>query len=99
MAEESVLEYAAAKAVRAQALLDDEILAEAFATLDANYTSAWRRTTIDDAAGREKLFLAVNIVGKVRDHLLSVIADGKLAQAELNELVQVAERRKRFGVL
>jgi len=99
MTEESVLEYAAAKAMRAQALLDDKILAEAFTTLEANYISAWRRTTIDDAAGREKLFLAVNIVGKVRDHLSAVIANGKLAQAELNELLQVAARRKRFGVL
>jgi len=50
-------------------------------------------------AGREKLFLAINIVGKVRDHLNAVIANGKLAQAELKELAQVAERRKRFGIL
>jgi hypothetical protein len=99
MADECLLEQAAAKAMRAQALLEDELLAEAFDALEANYTSAWRRTTIDDAAGREKLFLAINIVGKVRDHLSSVVANGKLAQAELNELLQVAERRKRFGVL
>ena len=50
-------------------------------------------------AGREKLFLAINIVGKVRDHLTSVIANGKLAQAELKELAEAAERRKRFGIL
>jgi hypothetical protein len=99
MVEESMLEQAAARAVRAQALLDDELLAEAFNALEASYTSAWRRTTIDDAAGREKLFLAVNIVGKVRDHLSSVVANGKLAQAELKELAQTAERRKRFGIV
>jgi hypothetical protein len=29
----------------------------------------------DDVAGREKLFLAINIIGKVRDHLSSVIAE------------------------
>ena len=32
-------------------------------------TAAWRATTIDDAAAREKLFLSINVVGKVRDHL------------------------------
>jgi hypothetical protein len=45
------------------------------------------------------LFLAINIVGKLRDHLASVVANGKLAQAELKELAQTAERRKRFGIL
>jgi hypothetical protein len=99
MAEESVLEQAAAKAARAQALLDDELLSEAFSVLEASYASAWRGTVIDDVAGREKLFLAINIVGKVRDHLSSVIANGTLARAELKELAQTAERRKRFGIL
>jgi hypothetical protein len=60
---------------------------------------AWRATTIDDAAAREKLFLAVNIVGKVRDHLTAILANGKLAVAELKELAQVSERWKRFGIL
>jgi len=38
-------------------------------------------------------------VGKVRDHLNAVVANGKLAQAELKELTQIAERRRRFGIL
>jgi hypothetical protein len=99
MIDESALERDAGKAVRAQALLDDEMLSEAFETLEKSYMSAWRGTAIDDVAGREKLFLAINIVGKVRDHLASIISNGKLAQAELTELAQVAERRKRFGIL
>jgi hypothetical protein len=49
--------------------------------------------------GREKLFLAINIVGKVRDHLASIVANGKLAQAELKKLAQVAERRRRFWIM
>jgi hypothetical protein len=99
MVDESVLQCDAAKAVRAQALLDDELLSEAFDGLETNYIAAWRGTVIDDVAGREKLFLAINIVGKLRDHLASVVANGKLAQAELKELAQTAERRKRFGIL
>jgi hypothetical protein len=99
MVDESMLERDAAKAMRAQALLDDELLSEAFETLETSYMSAWRGTVIDDVAGREKLVLAINIVGKVRDHLASVIANGKLAQVELTELAEVAERRRRFGIL
>ncbi|MGJ4946439.1 hypothetical protein ACQR1W_38190 [Bradyrhizobium sp. HKCCYLS1011] len=99
MADEWELQQTAAKAVRAQALLEDELLSEAFSALEASYTSAWRRTIIDDVAGREKLFLAINVVGKVRDHLSGVVANGKLAQAELKELAELAERKKRFGIL
>jgi hypothetical protein len=99
MTDESKLDQAAAKAVRAQELLDNELLSEAFGALEDNYTAAWRGTTIDDLAAREKLFLAINIVGKVRDHLTAVVTNGKLAQAELKELAQTAERRKRFGIL
>jgi len=99
MSDEGVLERAAARAVRAEALLGDELLNEAFAELEKSYIAAWRATTVDDAAGREKLFLAINIVGKVRDHLAGVVADGKLAQAELKELAETGERRKRFGII
>jgi hypothetical protein len=99
MSDESRLDRAAAKALRAQELIDNDLLTETFKTLEDNYTSAWRATVIDDVAGREKLFLAINIVGKVRDHLNAVVANGKLAQAELKELAQIAERRRRFGIL
>jgi hypothetical protein len=90
---------AAAKAARAQDLLDNELLNESFKMLEDTYTAAWRATTVDDLASREKLFLAVNIVGKVRDHLSTIVTNGKLAQAELKELAQTAERRKRFGIV
>ena len=99
MSDESGLDQAVTKAARAQELLDNELLTETFEALEENYTAAWRATVIDDVAGREKLFLAINIVGKVRDHLNAVVANGKLAQAELKELAQIAERRRRFGIL
>lgn len=97
--DEIKLGEAAAKAVRAQDLLDNELLSEAFKGLEDSYTAAWRATGIDDVAARERLFLAINVVGKVRDHLTAIVINGKLAQAELKELAQVAERRKRFGIL
>ena len=99
MSDENRLEQAATKALRAQELINNELLTEAFATLEQNYIAAWRATTIEDVSGREKLFLAINIVGKVRDHLAAAVANGKLAQAELKELAQTAERRKRFGII
>ncbi len=99
MTDESRLAAASARALQAQELLDNELLTDAFKTLEDSYASAWRSTAIDDVQGREKLFLAINVVGKVRDHLNAILANGRLAQAELAELARTAERRKRFGIL
>ena len=99
MSDESRLHEETSKAARAQELLDNELLADAFESLEKSYIAAWRVTTIDDTAGREKLFVAINIVGKVRDHLASVLANGRLAEAELKELAHLAERKRRFGIL
>jgi hypothetical protein len=99
MTNEAKLQESAGASVRAQQLLDNDLLREAFTALEESYAAAWRASTIDDAASREKLFLAINIVGKVRDHLTAVVTNGKLAQAELKELAQAAERRKRFGIV
>jgi hypothetical protein len=99
MTDESQLAAASARALQAQELLDNELLTEAFTSLEESYASAWRCTAIDDVQGREKLFLAINVVGKVRDHLSGAVANGRLAQAELAELARSAERRKRFGIL
>lgn len=87
------------RASRAQQLLENELLQEAFQSLEQSYTQAWRSTLIEDVPGREKLFLAINIVGKVKDHLVKVANSGKIAAAELREIAETAERRKRFGIL
>jgi hypothetical protein len=84
------------RSARAEALLRNELLSEAFEAFDADYLNAWRATNIRDTEARERLFQAVHILGKVRDHLAGVVANGKLAQCELDEL---ANRRKRFGVM
>lgn len=96
MIDEDKLSQAAAKAARAQNLLDNELLAETFASLEEAYIEAWRSTTLDQGAGREKLYLAINIVHKVREHLTTIVNDGKLAASQLRDLAQTAEREKRW---
>jgi len=97
--DEIKLAQATDKAARAQRLLDDDMLTGAFKALEEAYTAAWRATLIDDVSGREKLFLAINVVGKVKEHLGNIVNNGKLAQAELKQLAQLAERKKRFGIV
>jgi osmotically-inducible protein OsmY len=83
--------------VRAEALLRNELLQEAFTTLEKRYTDEWRVTKVRDTDARERLWQAVNIVGKVRDHLATLVGNGKLAQRQLADLAN--PRPKRFGIL
>lgn len=76
----------AASASRAQSLIDDELLNKAFETLEQEYIKAWRTSGVLNEIGREKLFIAINVIGKVRTHLENVLANGKLASHELEEL-------------
>lgn len=96
MSDEIALQRATERAARAEALMRDELLVEAFMTLDRDYIKAWRETPARDTDARERLWQAVQVVAKVRDHLTSTVNNGKLAARELNDL---ADRKKRFGVL
>jgi hypothetical protein len=96
MIDEGKLHHDRDRAAKAEGLLRNELLAEAFAMLDHEYIKAWRATHINDTNARERLHQAVQIVAKVKDHLNRVVADGRLAQRQLDDL---AAKQKRFGVL
>lgn len=86
MTDEFKLIKARERASQAEALLRNELLQESLTYLEKRYMDEWRITHINDVVAREKLFLAVNIVGKVRDHLTTTISSGKIAQIELNRM-------------
>lgn len=77
---------AISRAGKAEALRNDDMLNEAFASLESSYINAWRSTPARDADARERLWQAVNILGKVKEHLLTVVGGGKMARAELEAL-------------
>lgn len=99
MSDEYKLGQIVKRSEEARAILESPLLVDAFKGLEDAYTAAWRATNIDDVSGREKLFLAINVVGKVRDHLSSIVSNGSVAEAELKALRETAERKKRFGIL
>lgn len=78
------LEQDVARGHRAKALLSDSLLTEAFDTLRAEYLKAWEATRYNDTDGRERLWQAIQIVGKVRAQLNSYVNDGTLAQVEID---------------
>ncbi len=80
---------------RASILLEDEMLQAAFRQLEHDYTLYWKNTKIEDTIAREHLWQAIQIVGKVRDHLAHIFTNGKVAQRHLDEL---AHQRKRTNL-
>lgn len=74
------------KGVRAKLMLDDELVQSTLAQLEADYLKAWKETRRSDSELREKIWIAVEVLGKFKDHLISIANDGKLAQAEIQRL-------------
>jgi hypothetical protein len=84
---EDKLQTSISRGARAEALIKNELLQEAFKKLEDDYVAAWKTWPAADAGGRERLWQAVNVLGKVKDHLARMAADGKLARRQLSELV------------
>jgi len=87
MSDELRLRKAADRAARAQALVNDDLLKEAFATYERELMDLWGRTRAEAASERENIWLAVKTVRRIQEGLVKVITDGKIASAELNKLL------------
>jgi hypothetical protein len=93
MTDEFTLRKDMARAVQAQALIDNELFIESFDALLAEYRKAWEEdTAARDSDARERLWLAIQVLKKVRTHLTGIVAGGTFAQRELNELERAGRR-------
>ena len=71
---------------QAVALVNNEFLWRQFDYLKQEYVAAWEVMPARDTDGRERLWQAVQVLGKVRQHLTTVLNDGKLAKQDLDRL-------------
>lgn len=71
----------------------------ALAALEAEYVEAWKNTGARDTDGRDRLWQAVQIVGKVETHLRHLIDNGKIANKQVQEIRKVGEKPKIFGIV
>ena len=73
---------------RAKQLLDDPLLKEAFEYLSEQYKQEIFNTSYDDHNQRQVLWMAYNMLDKIKGHLVSVMETGKLASSELENLTR-----------
>ncbi len=88
MADESKLHLAKERGAQAEALMRNELLREAFKTLEAEYVRSWAATQAVESDARENFWRALQILANVEQNLKSVAANGRLAEVELLALAQ-----------
>jgi hypothetical protein len=84
MSDEHKLSQDVARGLRARALIEDELLAEAFAQLEAESIERWKSAA--DLAIREGAHSDVKALARLRGRLSRYLADGHLAERELRDL-------------
>ena len=89
MTDETKLQQDINKGNRAQLLLEDPILKEAFEVMEREMVEAWAASPARDVNGRENAFKMVHAIRKTRDLLRSYVSNGKLADAEIRAALRL----------
>ena len=81
---------------QAKQILQSKIFQESIETLKKIYSEALlEKTGAKESDTREKLWIAYNVVGKVEQHLKSILETGKLAEKQL-EIFRKNQQEKKF---
>ena len=79
----------------AKQILESKLFQESIETLKKIYSEALlEKTGAKESDTREKLWIAYNVVGKVEQHLQTVIETGKLAQKQLEDFRKQQQQTK-----
>ena len=84
--DQTLREAEVSRSSQAKQILENKIFVEAIDTLEKLYSEALlEKTGAKESDTREKLWIAYNVVGKVEQHLQTVIETGKLAEKQLED--------------
>jgi hypothetical protein len=81
---------------RAQAILDDPLVEEAFAAIERECLAEWRRAPARDVEGRERLWVMLKMAERFKAHFISLVDSGILAGEHIAQL-EKARRSRFFG--
>lgn len=88
-------EMEARRGEEARQLLEHPLLIEAFEVIEKEVTEQWQTSPARDVEGREKLWLSLKLLQRVRKQLEHVIETGQVAKATLAQ--QAVEEALRIG--
>ena len=65
---------------RAQTLIDDELLKEAFDVLRKDLMNRWQQSGSTDLEARESIWLAMRLLDRIHGHINSIVETGHMAK-------------------
>ena len=63
---------------RAQSLINDELLNEAFALLKEDLMNRWSNSGSTDLEARESIWLAIRLLDRIDGHIKSIVETGQM---------------------
>ncbi len=92
--QEAKLKSEVARAERANELMDDELMVEAFTLLNSKLTAEWSNSPVRDTEGRERIWLMQKLLKSVGDHLREIALTGKMASLQLQQEQTILQKAK-----
>ncbi len=74
------------RGIRAEELLNNSLLQEAFRDIEIEYLKAWRSTKARDTDARERFWQAIQCLGIVHETLKQHVTNGRIAAEDLRRL-------------
>jgi hypothetical protein len=78
----------------AREVAENPVFREAIDGLRDQLRAEWEQSPARDTEGRERLWLAVNLLSKIESHLSTVMQTGKMARLQLSQEQSKSERLK-----
>lgn len=90
--QDAQLNLEAGRGARAERLLADDMLQEAFTQIEDAITKAWKNAPIRDTEGQSMLLMRLKALGEVRKYIAEVAQTGRMASQELARERTLRER-------
>jgi hypothetical protein len=92
----TTLEQRSYQGARAREVLENEVFNQAFEDIEKELIESWKKSPARDQEGREKLWIYLAMLQKVKSNLQTTMETGKLAELELMHKQSLADRAKEF---
>jgi hypothetical protein len=93
--DQTLREQEISRSQQANQILQNNLFQESIETLKKLYSEALLdKTGAKESDTREKLWIAYNVVGKVEQHLKSILETGKLAEKQLEDFRKTESEKK-----
>lgn len=79
---------------RAREVLENEAFIQAWTDIEQELTEAWRSSPARDVEGREKIYLTLHLLYKLKAKVTQTFETGKLAELDLKHKQSLLDRMK-----